>query len=255
MRGAAPWRRPPHLPCARPGPLATGSGSGGPCWGCCGQPLTRDTRRQLEYAALGLLLAIPGFVFIVAAGHRRVRAVAQFRWHAGRAAVADGGPAGRPAARRGAPPPGQPAAGIAGRAAAPAAPAAWRPGPGPGGPDRSRRLAGLCLPAAQAAALGPRHDHRGLPAALGAPLPDLSDLVGDPARQRRGDPPARVADVVETRPPAGGPVGAFPGRLLRPGSGGPGRAALLPVVAEAVQRRGREAGRQAARAAAGKPGA
>jgi signal transduction histidine kinase len=30
-------------------------------------PLTRDFRRQVEYAALGLLLAIPGFVFIVVA--------------------------------------------------------------------------------------------------------------------------------------------------------------------------------------------
>ena len=30
-------------------------------------PLTRDTRRQVEYAVLGLLLAIPGFVFIVVA--------------------------------------------------------------------------------------------------------------------------------------------------------------------------------------------
>jgi signal transduction histidine kinase len=32
-----------------------------------GEPLTRNGRRQLEYAALGLLLAIPGFVFIVVA--------------------------------------------------------------------------------------------------------------------------------------------------------------------------------------------
>ena len=31
------------------------------------EPLTRNGRRQLEYAALGLLLAIPGFVFIAAA--------------------------------------------------------------------------------------------------------------------------------------------------------------------------------------------
>jgi signal transduction histidine kinase len=31
------------------------------------EPLTRDGRRQLEYAALGLLLAIPGFVFIAVA--------------------------------------------------------------------------------------------------------------------------------------------------------------------------------------------
>ncbi|MFI5062763.1 MAG: sensor histidine kinase [Streptosporangiales bacterium] len=31
------------------------------------EPLTRNGQRQLEYAALGLLLAIPGFVFIVAA--------------------------------------------------------------------------------------------------------------------------------------------------------------------------------------------
>jgi signal transduction histidine kinase len=31
------------------------------------EPLTRNGRRQLEYAALGLLLAIPGFVFIVVA--------------------------------------------------------------------------------------------------------------------------------------------------------------------------------------------
>jgi signal transduction histidine kinase len=30
-------------------------------------PFTRDTRRQVEYAVLGLLLAIPGFVFIVVA--------------------------------------------------------------------------------------------------------------------------------------------------------------------------------------------
>jgi signal transduction histidine kinase len=31
-------------------------------------PLTRNGQRQLEYAALGLLLAIPGFVFVVVAG-------------------------------------------------------------------------------------------------------------------------------------------------------------------------------------------
>ena len=91
--------------------------------------------------------------------HRRLRDVAQFRWHAGRAAAADGVPAGGPAARRGSPPPGQPAAGAPGRAAASAAPAAWRLRPGPGGPDRSGRLAGLCLPAAQAAALGAQRDH------------------------------------------------------------------------------------------------
>jgi hypothetical protein len=68
--------------------------------------------------------------------HRRLRDVAQFRWHAARAAAADGVPAGRPAARRGPPPPGRPAAGAADRVTASVVAAAWRPGPGPGGPDR-----------------------------------------------------------------------------------------------------------------------
>jgi hypothetical protein len=30
-------------------------------------PFTRETGRQVEYAALGLLLAIPGFVFVLVA--------------------------------------------------------------------------------------------------------------------------------------------------------------------------------------------
>ena len=75
-------------------------------------PFTRETARQVEYAVLGLLLAIAGFVFVAVAFTVGLGIVAQLRWHAGRAATADGGPAGRPAARRGQPPPGRPLLGV-----------------------------------------------------------------------------------------------------------------------------------------------
>jgi len=116
-------------------------------------PFTRETGRQIEYAVLGLLLAIPGFVFIV------VGVTVGFGMSLSFAGMLVGLPllmvtllgarrlgavhchlAGRLLG--------------AGRAAAAAACAAWRLRPDPGGPGRSGRLADLCLPAAQAAALG-----------------------------------------------------------------------------------------------------
>ena len=124
MRGAAPSRFPPDLPSPaqdppRPGlvPADRGEAAAGSVY-----PGNRAADRVRGYRAAA---RDSGLRVHRGRCHRRLRDVAQFRRHAGRAAAADGDAAGCPPARCGPPSPGRPLLGV--QVEAPPAPR-WQPG-------------------------------------------------------------------------------------------------------------------------------
>jgi hypothetical protein len=167
--------------------------------------------------------------------HPRLGVVAELRGHAGGAAAADRVLAGRPAARRDPPVPGRAAAATGGRGAAAAAAAARPSGLGTGGADRSGRLAGVRLPADQAAGPGARRRPGGVLLDLRAAVPDLPAVVGDlaPRQPRRSGSPGSVAVRVV------GPGGRRPGHQDVPGHPGAGTSGRLRGAHGPVEDRSR----------------
>jgi len=243
--GAARWWCLPRVPpgSARPGSRQAGRGAaatGAVYPALLEGPLVRRPQR----AAGDSLFRVHG-----PGRHHRPGTVAQLCGHAGRVAAAGRVLAGRPAAWRGQSRAGGPAARAAGRVAAAVASAARCRGLDPGRPDRSGRLACVCLPGAQAAGRGARRLHRGLLVGVRAAVPDLPGLVGDLASGRRpwcGDPDTFVAFLVDARPGAGGPEGADPAGRPGPGPGGGGGDTRGPVADQGGQWLGRGADRPAA---------
>ena len=193
----------------------------------------------------------------------RGRAVAELRGHADRRAAAGGRAARRPAVRCGQPGPGQQAGRAAGGATAAVAEGSWGLRLDPAGADGSSRVAGLPVPAAQAAARGAGRDRRLAHPGLRDPVPDVSAVVGGhpPAhRARRGHPGAGLADLVALGPGVGGAVHPDAAARVRPGAGGRGGDPDRAVVDPGADRRGRlddhpAAGREFAAGAGARAGA
>jgi len=158
-------------------------------------------RRQRLYAGLSLLLGIPAS-FSSRSPSPSASDVAQLRRHAGRAAAADGGPwwaPGRWARSTAAWPAGW--LGCMVEPPPPLRPQARRP-PARSGPAEPIRSAGGPVPTwcSSCRSCWSPAGRGELTCCCTGALPDLSDLVGDRACHRRGDPGAALAGLVDAGP-------------------------------------------------------